>query len=93
VMGRYLIERTFPHGMELTYQSDSWSDVIDQNRELGVTWLHTYVSEDRKTVFCIYDGPDPETIRRASAQNGLPVERIFKVSVLTPYPHHDDRGK
>jgi uncharacterized protein DUF4242 len=50
-----------------------------------VTWLHSYVSDDKTTSFCIYDGPDPESIRAAATRNGLPVDRITKVSVLDPY--------
>ena len=53
--------------------------------ELGVTWIHSYVSEDKQTTFCVYDGPRPEAIRRAAERNGLPVDRMTKVSVLDPY--------
>ena len=35
--------------------------------------------------FCIYDGPDPESIRRAALANGLPVDSIHEVRVLDPY--------
>jgi len=50
-----------------------------------VTWVHSYVTPDRVTTYCIYDGPDPEAIRRAGALNGLPVDRISEVRVLDPY--------
>ena len=45
----------------------------------------TYVSDDRSRTFCVYDGPNPESIRRAAERNGLPVDRITRVSVLDPY--------
>jgi hypothetical protein len=35
--------------------------------------------------FCIYDGPDPESIRTTAQRNGLPVDSITRVSVLDPY--------
>ncbi len=54
-------------------------------REDSVTWLHSYVTDDRRTTFCIYDGPSPEAIRRSAARNGLPVDRITQVRVLSPY--------
>jgi len=59
--------------------------VVDRNADLGVTWVHSYVSEDKGKTFCIYDGPSPEAIRQAAERNGLPVDRITKVSVLDPY--------
>jgi hypothetical protein len=33
----------------------------------------------------VYDAPNPETIRRAADRNGLPVDRITRVTVLDPY--------
>jgi hypothetical protein len=53
-----------------------------------VTWIHSYVSQDRQKTFCIYDAPSPEAIRRTARQNDLPVDRITKVSVLDPYFLH-----
>jgi len=50
-----------------------------------VTWLHSYVSEDRRKTFCVYEGPSPEAIRRAADRNRLPIERITQVRVLDPY--------
>ena len=52
-----------------------------------LTWVHSYVSMDKKNTFCIYDGPSPEAIRKVAERNGLPVERITEVRVLDPYFH------
>jgi hypothetical protein len=90
-MPRYLVERTFPDGLEIPTTSDGASTclgVVGHNAEVGVTWVHSYVSEDHKKTFCIYDGPDPEAIERAASRNGLPVDKIMKVSVLDPYFYH-----
>jgi Protein of unknown function (DUF4242) len=59
--------------------------VVDRNLAEGVTWVHSYVTPDNTTTFCIYDGPDPESIRRAAIGNDLPVEQITEVRVLDPY--------
>jgi hypothetical protein len=59
--------------------------VVAHNAEQGVTWLHSYVTTDRKQTFCIYDAPNPEAIRAVAKRNELPVDRITEVSVLDPY--------
>jgi hypothetical protein len=59
--------------------------VVDGNAGEGVTWIHSYVTPDKQTTFCIYDGPSPEAIRRAAEINQLPVDRITEVRVLDPY--------
>jgi len=87
-MPRYLVERTFSDGLRIPVTEEGeqvCSGVVDRNGELGVTWVHSYVSEDKTRTFCIYDGPNPESIRTAAARNGLPVDRITRVSVLDPY--------
>ena len=59
--------------------------VIENNAADGVTWVHSYVTPDRKHTFCIYDGPSPEAVRRAAASNRLPITKITEVRVLDPY--------
>jgi predicted amidohydrolase YtcJ len=59
--------------------------VIDRNAEHGVTWVHSYVSDDKRKTFCVYDAPTPEAIRKTAERNELPVDRITRVSVLDPY--------
>jgi hypothetical protein len=87
-MPRYIVERAFPNGLEIragVEGAESCLAVVERNADAGVTWLHSYVSEDRKTSFCVYDGPSPEAIRKTAARNDLPVERITQVRVLDPY--------
>ena len=87
-MLRYMVERTFPDGLEIPMNSEGAAaclGVVDRNADLGVTWVHSYVSDDKRKTFCIYDGPTPEAIRQAAERNGLPVDQVSKVSVLDPY--------
>jgi hypothetical protein len=87
-MPRYLVERTFRGGLAIPLTDEgvaACQAVVGNNAEAGVTWLHSYVSEDRMKTYCIYDAPDPEAIRRTAEKNNLPVDRITKISVLDPY--------
>ncbi len=87
-MPRYVVERTFADGLRVPTDSDGVEqclEVVGRNAAEGVTWIHSYVSEDRTKTFCVYDAPTPEAIRRTAARNDLPVERITQVRVLDPY--------
>ncbi len=87
-MPRYMVERSFPDHLTIPLDAQGASAcraVIDANAGDGVTWVHSYVSDDNAYTYCIYDGPDPEAIRRAAARNHLPVDRITEVRVLDPY--------
>jgi len=90
-MPRYLVERTFPGGLQIPATEDgerACEMVVDRNADVGVNWVHSYVTDDKRKTFCVYDGPSPEAIRQAATRNGLPVDRITRVSVLDPYFHH-----
>ena len=87
-MPRYLVQRTFPDGLRIPVTEAGAAaalGVVGKNAEVGVTWVHSYVSDDKQTTFCVYDGPDPDAIRRAAERNGLPVDRITEVRVFDPY--------
>jgi len=89
-MCRFVIQRTFPDGLHIPADGAGTATVlgvVNRNAELGVTWLHSYVSLDRRTSYCIYDGPDEETVRRAAVRNQLPVDAVTEVTVLDPYPY------
>jgi hypothetical protein len=85
---RYLVSRTFPGGLAVPVDDAGaavFARVVATNAEVGVTWLHSYVSEDKETMVCLYEGRGPEAIRRAAELNGLPVDRITQVSCLDPH--------
>jgi len=87
-MPRYLIERTFPEGLHIPLNEEGATicrTVVATNTDDLVTWIHSYVTEDKSKTFCIYDAPSPEAIRRAARRNNLPVDKITEVSVLDPY--------
>ena len=87
-MPRYLVERKFPDGLAIPLDdagAKQCLDVVDGNAGFAVTWIHSYVSLDKTTTCCVYDGPTPEAIRQAAEASGLPVDRITEVRVLDPY--------
>lgn len=87
-MPRYLVQRTFPNGLQIPVTATgaaALAQVVATNAEHGVTWVHSYVSDDKRDTFCIYDAPSPEAIRTVAASNGLPITSITRVAVLDPY--------
>ena len=56
-----------------------------REHDAGRHLADSYVTPDKKSTYCVYDGPSPEAIRLAAERNGLPVTRITEVQVLDPY--------
>ena len=87
-MPRYIVERTFPNGLRIRADNggaERCQRVVERNAEEGVTWISSFVSQDEKRTFCVYDAPTPEAIRKTAARNELPIDRITRVQVLDPY--------
>jgi hypothetical protein len=87
-MPRYMVERSFPNGLNIPLTeagAQTCLGVVGRNAELGVTWVHSYVSEDKRKTFCVYDAPNPDAIRKAAERSELPVDKITKIAVLDPY--------
>lgn len=90
-MPRYLVERSFPDGLDIPPDAEGrriLRSIIACNADRRVTWVHSYVSDQSRKTFCIYDAPNPESIRLTAKSNGLPVDRITEISVLDPYAYH-----
>jgi Protein of unknown function (DUF4242) len=87
-MPRYIVQRTFPEGLQIPVDeggTDLCRGVIAHNAQESVTWISSFVSEDKTRTFCVYDAPTPEAIRRTAIRNELPVDEITQVRVLDPY--------
>ena len=87
-MPRYLVERSFAVGsgaIDHDAAAGHRDAVIQANAREGVTWLHSFVTPDRRRSFCIVESPSPEAIRVAAQATALPVDRITEVRVFDPY--------
>jgi hypothetical protein len=84
-MPRYVVERLFPDGSGIP--AGESPAIVARNTDEGVTWLHSYLSDDRTRWFCVYEAPSPEAIRRTAILNRLPVDRITQVLMLDPHAY------
>jgi hypothetical protein len=76
---RYLIQRTFPAGAHEGVTPEVKKVVNDNNKELGVTWEHSYANADKTRTFCIYTGPSEAAVREAAKRNSLPVDSVTEI--------------
>lgn len=93
-MPRYLVQRTFPDGLAFPVDEKgrkAVTGIVAGNSAEQVTWVHSYVSDDDRSTWCVYDAPSPEAIRAAAGTNSLPVDEIREVTVLDPYFYEASR--
>jgi len=88
ILKRYIVERTFPEGLNVPLNREGVGHVdgvVSTNAREHVTWIQSYVSKDGRKTFCVYDAPSEDAIRKVARANGLPVDRITEVRILSPY--------
>lgn len=79
-MALFLIERNFAEQLNLT--PEGASAVKQVNADVGVNWLFSFLSADKKKTYCLYEAPSAELIREAARRNGLPADIVIPVSEI-----------
>jgi hypothetical protein len=81
-MALFVIERQFAEQLEMTPES---ARLVSQvNDEVGVHWLFSFLSADKKKTYCLYEAPNAEAIREAARRAHIPADVIVEVSELRP---------
>lgn len=81
-MAMFVIERSFAEQMNLT--NDAARLVKEINGDVGVHWLFSFLSADKKKTYCLYEAPNAEAIREAARRANLPADVIVEVTELRP---------
>ena len=81
-MPMFLIERQFADVLEL--DAAVVAGVQRINADVGVNWVYSFLSADRKKTYCLYEAPSAEAIREAARRNGLPADSVIEVSQVRP---------
>jgi hypothetical protein len=64
--------------------NDSAAEVKAVNDEVGVAWLFSFLSADKKKTYCLYEAPSTEAIIEAARRAGIPADVVTEVSELRP---------
>lgn len=81
-MAMFVIERNFAEQLELS--TEGVRLVGEVNSQLGVHWLFSFLSADKKKTYCLYEAPNPEAIREAARRANLPADVIVEVTDVRP---------
>jgi len=78
----FVIERNYAEQLELT--KDAAIELKATNDEVGVAWLFSFLSGDKKKTYCLYEAPSAEAILEAARLAGIPADVVTQVSELRP---------
>ena len=81
-MPLFIIERNFAEQLELTREAADAVRLV--NEDVGVNWLYSFLSADKKKTFCLYEAPSAEAVHEAARRAGIPADVVVEVSELRP---------
>jgi hypothetical protein len=81
-MPLFLVERNFAEELELG--ADDVLGIQAVNDDVGVRWVYSFLSADKRKTYCLYEAPTEEAIREAARRNGIPADAIVPVGELHP---------
>ncbi len=76
----FLVERNFAEQLQASEEVATTINAI--NEDLGVQWLISFLSADKKKTYCLYEASDADAIRAAAKAAGLPADVVVEVGEL-----------
>lgn len=81
-MPLFLIERTFADLVPT--DPETMATIKQVNDEIGIQWLFSFLSADKRKTYCLYEAPSAPAIRAAAERLGIPADTIVEVGEMGP---------
>ena len=81
-MPRFIIERHYADRLEVT--KEKTANIQRINDDVGVKWVFSFLSADKRKTYCLYEAPNAEAIREAAKRANIPADRIIEVEEINP---------
>jgi hypothetical protein len=76
-MALFVIERNFAEQLDADGLDRAGIKLV--NDDVGIRWVYSFLSADKKKTYCLYEAPNPEAIIEAAARLGIPADVIVAV--------------
>jgi Protein of unknown function (DUF4242) len=83
-MALYLIERNFAEQVNAT--PEIAAAIKEVNLDVGVNWLFSFLSADKRKTYCLYEAPNAEAIREAAKRLNFPADTIVELGDMRITP-------
>jgi hypothetical protein len=77
-MALFMIERNFAESLNAS--AEDLRAVVDINTIVGVKWLYSFLSKDKRKTYCLYEAENGEAIREAARRAGLPADIVIELA-------------
>ena len=78
----FMVERDYADALEV--DADGAAGIIAVNDDVGVRWVYSFLSADKRKSYCLYEADSEEAILEAARRNNIPADVIVRVDQLVP---------
>lgn len=83
-MALFLIERNFAEQVNAT--PEIAAAIKQVNIDVGVNWLFSFLSADKRKTYCLYEAKNAEAIREAAKRANMPADVIVELGDMRITP-------
>ena len=77
-MPLFMIERNFAESVNAS--AADLKAVTEINNQMGVRWLESFLSADKRKTYCLYEAKSGDAIREAARRAGMPAGSIIELA-------------
>lgn len=77
-----MVERGYADALEV--DADGAAGIVAVNDDVGVRWVYSFLSADKRKSYCLYEADSEEAIIEAARRNNIPADVIVRVDQLRP---------
>lgn len=77
-MALFIIERNYAEQINPSIDDLKAIGVI--NAEVGIKWLQSFLSADKRKTYCLYEADSADAIREAARRAGLPADVVIELA-------------
>jgi hypothetical protein len=77
-----MVERDYADALEV--DAEGAASIIAVNDDVGVRWVYSFLSADKRKSYCLYEADSEEAILEAARRNNIPADVIVRVDQVRP---------
>lgn len=78
----FMVERDYAAALDL--DAETAAHIVAVNDDVGVRWVYSFLSADKRKSYCLYEAESEEAILEAARRTNLPAGVIVRVDQLQP---------
>jgi hypothetical protein len=78
----FMVEREYAAAFD--FDAEGAADIVAVNDDVGVRWVYSFLSADKRKSYCLYEADSEEAIVEAARRANVPVDVIVRVDQVLP---------